>query len=262
MALRRALGRIKEDLRHRRNIEAHVATAIAIIFAALSTIGDIVPESLRWAALFAGMAVLIFRIALPSRPGAPIESMIGDRSGFAELRLTDRFATAKDIWIFGPSAVNLLSSGNCDLLRSGPLARPDGTVRVVLLDPQETEAVALAARQLDESLDFPVHDLPTAIAQSAKQLSLMEAWKTVGSLSHRFVGYSPGFSILIVDPSLPDATALVEIHGFHNESTATRMHVTFRKDETPHWYEYWRAQFEHLWSSARLPAASEESSSR
>ena len=76
--------------------------------------------------------------------------------------------------------INLLSAHNCELLRNKVLAKPDGMLRVVILDPSNQQAVQLAVRQLDDSLDYPIQDFRDSLATTERQLRAMYTWKVRG----------------------------------------------------------------------------------
>lgn len=44
---------------------------------------------------------------------------------------------------------------------------------------------------------------------------------------------------------------IVEFHGFHSESTGSRMHIEHHRRDSEHWFTYWTDQFETLWSASR-----------
>jgi len=80
----------------------------------------------------------------------------------------------------------------------------------------------------------------------------MQAWSTQGSLEYRLLDYSPGFSLVAIDPGKRHGTVIVEFHGFHNESTTSRMHIELTRMDSHHWYAYWIDQFDYIWKAARL----------
>lgn len=47
--------RIGRDLKRRKHLDAYAVGTIAFVFAAMTVVGDAVPEQLRWAALLAGV---------------------------------------------------------------------------------------------------------------------------------------------------------------------------------------------------------------
>lgn len=57
--------RIGRDLKRRKHLDAYAVATIAFVFAAMTVVGDAVPEQLRWAALLAGVGLLVYRITLP-----------------------------------------------------------------------------------------------------------------------------------------------------------------------------------------------------
>jgi hypothetical protein len=252
MDVRGALRRIGQDLRHRRNLDAYVVAALALLFAALSVVGDSVPDGPRWAALLAGVGLLVYRITVPERTGGA-DDVLNDRSSFEDVPLLARFRTAKEVWIFAPSAVNLLAQHNCDTLRTTVLKDPDGTVRVVVLDPAKETAVQLAIRQLDDSLDQPLQLFRSSLDATIQQLRRLAGRSLKGTFEYRLLDYNPGFSIVAIDPSARNGVVIVEIHGFHNEMIGSRMHIEITRTDSERWYAYWLDQFDHIWQAAHSP---------
>lgn len=250
------LRRIVNDLKARQNIDAYVLTIVIFVFAFLSVFSDVLSDDLRWAVLLSGVGLLLYRITLPEPAVAPSAELLQDRTVFENRPLSEVFANARDVRVFAPSAVNLLSAHTCDVLRRTVLARKGGSVRVVVLDPAEKEAVRLAARQLDEYLEFPVQRLPAALENTLERLELMSRWQTTGVFAYRLLAYNPGFSLVLIDPGTAHGRVIVEIHAFHNASTPSRMHLELTRATNERWYTYWIAQFDHIWDAAR-PAADE-----
>lgn len=256
MVMNNAWRRIGNDLRRRRNIEVYAAALLAIVFAILSILGDIVPENLRWATLLAGVALLVYRLAVPDGPVA-IDAFFRDRKCYDAVPLASRFENAHEVWIFGPSAVNILSPKFCDDLRRTVLAREPGVVRVAVLDPAAQHAIRLAEQQLDGSIDYPLQTLRPSLRDSVQRLKLMASWDVAGEISYRFVDYNPGFSMVAIDPGSHSGVVIVEIHGFHNETTDSRMHFEISGSDGSRWYSYWTDQFRHIWDSASTPPSTE-----
>jgi hypothetical protein len=249
-----ALGRIGRDLRRRRHLDAYVVAAVALVLAVLSLVGDVVGEGLRWAAVLAALSLLVYRITLPDAVGN-LDAVLQDRSAFEDTTFASRLKPASVVWVFAPSAANLLTASAVDDLRRTVLVRPDGLVRVVVLDPAATAAVELAARQLDDTIDYPVQVLAEALATMEARLRSIAQWSTAGRFEHRYAAFNPGFSLVAIDPHAKHGVVIVEFHGFHNESTGSRMHIELRRRGSEHWFDYWADQFEHIWRSARAPAA-------
>jgi len=241
---------IASDLKNRRYIDVYSSAFVAFVLAVLSLVGDIVPDQLRWAALLAGVGLLVLRIALPGAPQDSIDNILNDRFSFDANPLTERLRNAKEIWIFAPTAVNLLSAHNCEILRTGILANPDGVVRVVVLDPANEVAVKLAAHQLDDSLDYPVQDFAASLLAITHLLATMASWRINGKFEYRLLDYNPGFSLVAIDPSMRDGRLIVEFHGFHNEATSSRMHIELARKQSDRWYTYWSDQFNRIWEGA------------
>lgn len=244
--------RIAHDLRNRRFVDAYSAACVAFVLAVLSLIGDIVPDQIRWAALLAGVGFLVLRITLPESVGVSLDECFQDRFAFDANPLADRLQSAKEIWIYAPTGVNLLSAHNCELLRTGILNRPDGAVRVVVLDPTKEAAVQITTRQLDDSLDYPTQNFSSSLQATLHLLQAVASWNFMGTFAYRLLGYNPGFSMVAIDPSARNGCVIVEFHGFHNEATSSRMHIEITRRQSEHWYDYWTDQFNRIWHAATV----------
>jgi hypothetical protein len=244
--------RISYDLKNRRYVDVYSAAFVAFVLAVLSLIGDVVPDQLRWAALLAGVGLLVLRITVPVASQGSVDELLNDRFVFDANPLAERLKNAKEIWIFAPTAVNLLSAHNCQLLRTGPLSKPDGAVRIVVLDPGNAAAVRLATHQLDDSLDYPVQDFSASLQTTTHLLGTMAEWQVRGSFEYRLLEYNPGFSLVAIDPSTRNGRLIVEFHGFHNETTSSRMHIELTRHQSDRWYTYWAEQFNRIWEAANL----------
>ena len=260
--MRDAFRRIGQDLKRRRHVDAYVVAAMAFVFAVLSLAGDAVPESLRWAALLAGVGLLVYRITLPEGATGPLDDLLNGRSDFEDKPLRSRLETARELWVFAPSAVNLLTPQSCEVLRGTVLRHPQGVVRVVILDPQDQTAVRLAVRQLDDSVDYPIQQFPASVRTTLERLRHMATWQVAGSFEYRLLDFNPGFSLVAIDPGAKQGTVIVEFHGFHNEATASRMHLELTRQLSERWYSYWVEQFDHIWRAAEPEAAAGDLSTR
>jgi hypothetical protein len=251
--MRAGLRRVTTDLARMRSVDAYVVSAIAVSFAVLSVVGDVVPDDLRWAVVLSGLGLLVYRAAAPRTGEAATGAPFGDRRDLDSLDVPDRLARARTLWLFAPSGVNFLSQERCDALREGILSRADGEVRVIVMDPGEDAALEVASRQVDDSVDFVVQRLRPSLTTAIERLTTMSGWAVRGTMSYRLLGHNPGLSIVIIDPHTRDGLVLLELHGCHGESTSSRMHLRLTPTVSPRWFAYWIDQYEHLWNGARPP---------
>jgi hypothetical protein len=247
------LRRIGRNLKQRRYFDAYSIALVAFLLGALSLVPELIPDTVRWAVLLAGVGVLVLRITIPDGSSATMDDLLQDRLAFDRNPITDRLKSAAEVWIFAPTASNLLSAANPELIRTGILSRPGGVVRVVVLDPANEFAVRLARRQLDESVDYPTQDVGETLRLTIKLLTVMRQWPVRGSFAFRLLGYSPGFSLVAIDPRSRDGRIIVEFHGFHNEATLSRMHIEISRQQSERWYAYWMEQFNQIWSAGADP---------
>ncbi|MBV9794728.1 MAG: hypothetical protein JO016_12395 [Actinobacteria bacterium] len=247
--------RVARDLRDRRFIDAYSVAIVAFVLAVVSVVGY-GSDQLRWTVVLAALGLLVLRITIPETgPEPSLEDLLLDRFAFDAVPLADRFKDAREVWIFAPSGVNLLSGHHCELLRAGPLSRTGGIVRVVVLDPSRDIAVDLASRQLDDSLDYPMHNFRTALTTTVSKLAAMSHWQVAGSFQYRMLAFNPGFSLVAIDPSIRGGRIIVEFHAFYNEATSSRMHVELTRKQSERWFSYWSDQFERIWTDSVTPGA-------
>jgi hypothetical protein len=254
---RKAWRRIGHDLKNRRYVDAYSIAFVAFMLAILSLVPDFVPDPLRWAALLAGVGTLVLRITVPESRTETMDELLNDRFAFDNTPFSERIRDAAEVWIFAPAAINILSVHNCELLRGKTLAKPDGILRVVVLDPANLSAIQLAVRQLDDSLDYPVQDFRDSLQATCRQLRAMSSWQVKGSFGYRFLDYNPGFSLVAIDPNSRNGRLIVEFHGFRNEATSSRMHIEISRQQSERWYKYWTEQFGGIWEAASVPDESD-----
>lgn len=248
----RGVRRIQRDLRDRRHVEGYVVATASIVLAVLSLFGDLVGDEVRWAVVLAALGLLTYQITLPERE-TDLDNVLHSRTVFEEVTVSSRLRNAREVWIFGPSAINVLTADAANHLRTHVLNRHDGVVRIMVLEPDGQAAIELAAHQLDHATTFPTVDLPHALAATVERIETMAGWSTPGTFEYGFAPFNPGFSILAVDPYGKAGSLIVEFHGLHNESTSDRMHIELTRTNSEHWFAYWRDQFEHLWQTSRHP---------
>ncbi|HZB32314.1 MAG TPA: hypothetical protein VE465_19300 [Streptosporangiaceae bacterium] len=244
----RALARrIARDLVERRNLDAYLIVLVALLASLASLVSNFVPEKFKWSIALAALGLLVYRLTVPDSVDFTADDLLNDRTAFDDVPLPARLRGAREVWVFAPSAVHLLSESTCLLLGSTVLNRPDGVVRVVVLDPANQAAIEIASRQLDDALEFPTRRLPGCLEDTLSRLAMIASWPVSGSIEYRRIGYNPGFSLFIIDPSTSTGTVIVEFHGIRNDSPAGRMHIELTRKKSERWYAYWIAQFHQIW---------------
>lgn len=234
--LRRRVGRVVDDIRHGRHIEAYAFFLLGIALVALGLTDRVGTRAMAQFTVGA-LALLVFRTAVPpERPPASPDEVLRRREDLGPLhRLLDN---ARDLRVYGPTAINVLAGAE-DLRRR--ILQRGGTVRFVLLDPTP-EAVARTAVQLDDNLD-----LGAALQSSLSALGRLEG---ESGFAWRRLPFNPGFSLLVVDGDRPDGQLVVEFHGFGDGTINERMHLFLDRRTSPHWYEYWLRRFDAIWEAA------------
>ncbi|HUN05001.1 MAG TPA: hypothetical protein PLQ56_00310 [Aggregatilineales bacterium] len=239
MFIIRRLQRIGKDILAGRNIDAYVVGAIAIVLAILGVLDDIIPLNVKLSAILAALALLVLNTTRPETRSADLDEVLQDRRGFG--RFQDLIKGRRALWIYGPSAVNIL--------RDRPLIREDildrgGEVRVLVQDPN----AAAGLDQLHHILD-QTDDLENSLRMSIDNLGRMKDWG--GKFEYRLLAYSPGFSIVVVDPEGREGKVIVEFFGYQNDLITERMHIEISRQESQHWFEYWVKQYEKMWAAGK-----------
>ena len=249
--MRGVARRVSADITARRHLDAYVVSALALVFAVVTVVSDAVSVDLRWAVALAGLGVLVYRTTAP-KPDVTVDQLLQDRQGFESEPIAKRLRNAREVWLFAPSGINFLNEENLAALRTGALARPDGSLRVVVLDPDDAAAMNLAIRQLDNALTYPLQEFSVCHQQVLQRLKrIADEWPKAGTFEYRYLDYNPGFSLVAIDPTGKDGRVIVELHGFHNEATTSRMHFVLSASDSRRWFLYWTSQFEKMWAAAR-----------
>lgn len=242
--LLRLLNRVGTDIAAGRNIESYVITLVAVILAVIGVIDDVVPDSVKFATILAALALLIFQSTKPEKTVPDLDSVLLDRQSYGSFR--EFISGAQVLWIYGPSAVNVLRNASdikTEVLDKG------GAVRVLLQDPESELGMKVLYQQLDK-----LYDLADDIKSSARILHSMQAWAP-NRVEYGFLPYSPGFSLIIVDPDGKNGRLIIEFYGYQNELITERMHIVIERSQTQYWFEYWDRQYNVMWDSRRQPEA-------
>lgn len=251
-SLRRAWKRFWDDIRHRRHIESYVVSALLIVFAVLSIVEDLLNTQMKLAALMAGVGLLVYNMTIPEGGDTRrLDDFLNDRSSFTPL--PERLKNAKTLWIYAPSAINILNEVNTQAIQRQILSHPEGNLRVMIQDPEKTQEVARLKKQLDENVKYQMQDLPGAIQDTLKLLGKMTKWEKRGLFEYRLLAFNPGFSMIVIDPDKKTGVVIVEFYGFTHEHTASRMHIEITRDQSERWYTYWVEQYDAMWKEARSP---------
>jgi hypothetical protein len=257
-SLRNALSRIGRDFAAGRNIEAYAVVLVTLAVAIAGLVDDLITDSVKLSIILAALAMLVFNMTRPAETKASIEDYLHNRPELGPF--ADRVKNARKLWIYGASATNILDGNNLDAIRRSILGDPKGELRVIIQNPDAADAVRLLKRQLDESVDYHHQDLPVEIAKTLRKFETIRAWNTPGAFDGRLLDYSPGFSVAIFDPDRPSGTVVLEVYGWHLQSTSERMSIEISQAASPRWFRYWVEQYKFMWNDAKAPASAASTS--
>ncbi|MEL6405128.1 MAG: hypothetical protein AAFR81_12225 [Chloroflexota bacterium] len=251
MRFRQIFSRIGNDFRQRRNVDAYVVSGLAIIFAVFSVLGDDLNwvQNLQMPIILSALGVLVYHITTPEQEFADLDTILNDRSNIEPF--AERIKGRRQVWMYAASAVNVLNDYNMDQLRKEVLSKKDGQFHLIVQNPQNVAAVDILVKQLNDSLDYQVNYVPDSIAQTTKRVNNIKKWDIEGDFQFRYLDYSPGFSMVAVDPDKQNGVILVEFYAFYNSSTNNRMHITISRKDSEYWFNYWREQFVQMWNQSQ-----------
>ena len=239
----RLARRITSDISAGKHIESYIVTGVALAIAVLGLIDDAIEFDVQLSIILAALGLLVFKMTDPEEQDVDLDQVLKDRQAYGSFG--DFIHGGKVLWIYGPSAVNVLT--NPSTLESKVLQN-GGEVRVILQDPQVDPSMDILKQQLDDTTS---HLLPDDIKRSVTVLETMIARGS--RVSYRFLPYSPGYSMAVVDPDGKEGRLVVEFFGFNNQMTDNRMHIKIRRAQSRYWFDHWTDQFEEMWKAARDP---------
>jgi len=240
MGIVRGFRRIFADILAGKNIEAYVVAVIAVALAVAGVLDNAIPDDWKLTAILAALALLVFNTTRTDSKVVDLDAVLQDRQSFGAFH--DVIKGKRVLWIYGPSAINVLRDSahiKREILDRG------GEVRIIIQDIGSEAGMHILSRQIDQTMD-----LKNSIIMSHDLLNRMKGW---GKVELRVLPYSPGFSLVIVDPDARDGKAIVEFFGYRNELITERMHIEITRQQSQHWFEYWAAQFQKMWDEGYPP---------
>jgi|GEM_PF-615208 len=254
---------IINDLRRGRHLETYAVVVIGIILIVLDLFGSALVADDKLTVIIAALLILMFRsrsdlssadIAASTQQviqeiqknieaHVELDQVLQDRQSYEPFREFVQDATV--LWVYGASGINVLKNTR-DL--NSIVSKPNGQLHVIIQDPTEAASMNVLHQQLDKynDLQSDIQSTLFTLAALARQYS--------GKMEHRLLDYSPGFSLLVVDPDGPNGRLSVEFYGYRNDEIEERMHIIITRQQSQYWFEYWAKQFQIMWDHAKPPA--------
>jgi hypothetical protein len=244
----RSLKRIGSDIAQLKNVEMYVVAGIAVVFAIVTLFEDSISDENKWTITLAALALLVYNVTVPQKESYDLDELLDDRAHFVPL--PERIRGARQLWIYGPSCINILNNENTWAIKNEILDKPNGECRIIIQNPDKDAAMAILRTLLDENNDHQIQELPKAIHDALGILGKMKSWDVQGEFDYKLLDFGPGFSMVAIDPDKRSGVIIVEFYGFYHEHTAGRMHIELTRAQSERWYMYWRGQFERMWIAA------------
>jgi hypothetical protein len=129
------------------------------------------------------------------------------------------------------------------------------TIRFIILDPESDVTLQQAVLQ---SFDAPIDYWRDTLR--AVETVIDAVAKTPGNTGKVEIGYLPflpSFGLLMIDPDQSHGVCFVEL--YHHRSAESNPTFELRATDDPHWYRFFREQFDLLWKSCRVKTLHQES---
>ncbi|MGH8908925.1 MAG: hypothetical protein ACRD0K_21135 [Egibacteraceae bacterium] len=237
MSWRHLVRQVAEDLRQGRHREAYTIFTIGAVLTVLGLV-NVVEERVLLSGVLLAVAFLAFETTLERESASRgLEQVIRGRDALGAFSAV--LPDGGEVLLYGPTLVNVVV--NAAAIKTKVLDK-GGRVRAIVQDP-DSHAVRFTKAQLEDSLDFDF-----ALASSIATLRKMRGW---GDCDFRLLEFSPGFSMVVVNPTRPDGFLLLELHGFDNAAITERMHLRINRAESVRWFDYWASRFERMWEQSR-----------
>jgi len=129
-------------------------------------------------------------------------------------------------------------------------------IRIIISDPKDSILEEFTLR----SQGVTGIDFWRARLQSTETLidALAQTPGNRGKLEVGYLPYMPSFGFVMINPDQPYGYCFVEL--YHHKTTEPNPTFILRASDDPHWYQFFRKQYELLWNSCRtktLPNAAD-----
>jgi len=122
------------------------------------------------------------------------------------------------------------------------------TIRFVILDP---ESETLLQQAVLQSFSAPIEFWRDTLRTTETVVEALAKTPDVnGTVEIGFLPYIPSFGFVLVDPDLAHGVCFVELY----QHRSVEPHPTFelRATNDPHWFRFFREQFDKMWESCRV----------
>lgn len=242
----------------RREVQAHLTTALTLIVGLLSLLGVADPE-IVYAATLSVLAYLAYELVNGAHLTAQSERTVEElRRALREARpysfdqlipaavpgVLTGLERARDIWLVGVTLNRTVRSNLTALERC---LRSGGSVHLVLIDPMSTATREAALRNgLGDEPALFEHRLSPTIDLVNYLRALPHA---CGRLDVRVTAFVPSFGLIGVDPDASHGRLTLEVYS--HRPAGQELSLTLSPDREPRWYGNVREELEHIWRNAR-----------
>lgn len=172
-----------------------------------------------------------------------------DRSGYVPFN--DLTASAQTICLVGPSLVNLFNQWST-YFHDLKLNQHGATIQAIILDPQSS-AVKSAADCVSQSPDTIKNEIKNTKLLVDSILKNNGGLKK-GKLELRTLSTYVNFSMVLVDPDMPNGKIIVEFIGYH-AGLHNIPHVELTRSKDKEWYQFFLQQYKELYRDSKVALA-------
>lgn len=247
-----ATARMNREIQNGK-IEGYVSLALAFLAGAFGLFTQ--NEIILLTAILSLVMFIVFNLNVQKESKTDFNQVLQNRHAFTR-SLSKRIAEDRiaSVWMYGPSLVEALQGGTRTAIRDEVFKNPRGEVRILIQDQENIDGLKVATDHLDNTKEEPEHRMELALPLAINSLQEMARWKRAEGckFDYRFLAFSPGFSLIVLNARQEKSVVVVEFHGFSNRDDNARMHIEITPQDSPEWYNYWVDQFEAMWNSNKF----------
>lgn len=175
-----------------------------------------------------------------------IGALLLDRDDYISFK--DLIGPAHKIYLVGPTLVSLFN-GYSDYFRDTKLRGHGATIQAVILDPQGP-AVESAANCINQPLEKIKAEIENTKLSVGSILAYKDGLKN-GKIELRTLSTSLNFSMVLIDPDMPNGKIFVEFLGYH-AGLRNVPHIELIRSRDEKWYQFFLQQYNHIYEDSEV----------
>ncbi len=157
-------------------------------------------------------------------------------------------ASAQKICLVGPSLVNLFNQWST-YFQDTKLKEHGATIQAIIIDPQSpaVESAANCINQLPDTIKSEIENTKLIVGSILKNRNGSKK----GKLELRTLSTNLNFTMVLVDPEMPQGKIIVEFIGYH-AGLHNLPHIELTRSRDGQWYQFFLQQYNHIYEDSKM----------